>query len=758
MKLKILCHPQQSLWLKKIISSGLALGLIFNNISVSLAGVISEDGRYETFEGNNITIDNILEEDNVDVEIEGNTLVNLATVPDESHISYAGNHIGLKKSLEDKNVYRWEKQSSVGYEFYPKLYLSKNDKGLIQPNKTYTIQYKIKSSQNIDSGFCIANSDAYLGRVNNTVVLTNVTNGKNNKEKLVKEVFTTNAPTSPQEQLAIGFGLIRENEVDTVFPQWVEISDLVILEGDWSNTEIPSYFDGLKSFGELENPELMVKNKNILPNNFINKSWVEVYKNDARISSEFIPYKKNQEYTVYGMMKGINKDVFIEYSDHMYEFGETDEVNITRKRIAHFTLADKVTFVPDSNYKYMAIYVYSLEHPENYTEIAEISLCEGDTPPVNYVEPLNDNIKLNLKNSLKSLPNGVSDKIIEKNGQWVVERNCREVLLDGSESWTYVSINSDNYFRFQYRLDDMKSDNITISNYCDRFIVLSNTQWTSEREKLETDSGRRIGITISGSKLSSQDLKGFKEWLQVNPTKVVYQLVTPIYEPIENIGLTTYLDTTHISNNSTIPTSMKITVDRVVNRAQEAIELVKLCSTMENLSNARYWTNLLKESTKKDELNDEINNINKVEDLTIEKKTTTVNVDLYIKPQNSLSMSLSTNSIIFDEFDSTEDIEKLKAIDITVESSLPYRLNSYLVSEIKNKDSSNIIPKEQFNIRLNGEADYKAFNNINEKLVLKDDCLAGVDNIHSIDLILKSGKMNEADVYKTTLKFEAEQK
>ena len=45
----------------KIISKGLAIGLLFSNISTSFASTLSEDGRYETFEGNNITIDNILE-------------------------------------------------------------------------------------------------------------------------------------------------------------------------------------------------------------------------------------------------------------------------------------------------------------------------------------------------------------------------------------------------------------------------------------------------------------------------------------------------------------------------------------------------------------------------------------------------------------------------------------------------------------------------------------------------------------------------
>lgn len=103
-------------------------------------------------------------------------------------------------------------------------------------------------------------------------------------------------------------------------------------------------------------------------------------------------------------------------------------------------------------------------------------------------------------------------------------------------------------------------------------------------------------------------------------------------------------------------------------------------------------------------------------------------------------------------------MEKLNAINITVNSSLPYQLNSCLLEEIKNSDGSNKIEKELFNIKLNRETDYKAFNNINEKLVLKDNCLDGNNNQFGIDLIFRGSLSHKADVYKTVIKLEAEQK
>ena len=77
----------ESMKLHRLISSILVVSLLPINIStISNAGVLSEDNRYETFEGDNITINNILEEEKVDVEIEGNTLVNLLSKEDMTNM------------------------------------------------------------------------------------------------------------------------------------------------------------------------------------------------------------------------------------------------------------------------------------------------------------------------------------------------------------------------------------------------------------------------------------------------------------------------------------------------------------------------------------------------------------------------------------------------------------------------------------------------------------------------------------------------
>ena len=142
----------------------------------------------------------------------------------------------------------------------------------------------------------------------------------------------------------------------------------------------------------------------------------------------------------------------------------------------------------------------------------------------------------------------------------------------------------------------------------------------------------------------------------------------------------------------------------------------------------------------------------------LELKTASANLDIYIKCENMLLMSLDTNSITFEDFSGVEDMEKVNAVNISINSSLPYQLNAYLPTEIQNSDKSNTMDKRILNIKENSEADYKEFANINEKVVLKDNCPAGNDLVHGIDIKLKGGIAHEKDVYKTTIKFEAEQK
>ena len=139
-------------------------------------------------------------------------------------------------------------------------------------------------------------------------------------------------------------------------------------------------------------------------------------------------------------------------------------------------------------------------------------------------------------------------------------------------------------------------------------------------------------------------------------------------------------------------------------------------------------------------------------------KVVSSNLDVYIKSENILQMSLDTNSISFDDFSGIEDVEKINAVNLTINSSLPYQINAYLPTEIQNTDKTKTLDKSILNIKENSESAYQTFNNTTDKIVLKDNCSAGNQLTHGVDLKLSGGIAHEKDVYKAVIKLEVEQK
>ena len=134
------------------------------------------------------------------------------------------------------------------------------------------------------------------------------------------------------------------------------------------------------------------------------------------------------------------------------------------------------------------------------------------------------------------------------------------------------------------------------------------------------------------------------------------------------------------------------------------------------------------------------------------------NLDIYIKSENLLSMSLNTDVVSFENYSGVAPQEKLGAVNITINSSLPYDLSAYMPTEISNADGSKKIGFDIFNIKESSESVYQKFIDTTNKVILKSDCIKGNGKVHSIDLKLESNNAHKADVYRTVIKFEAQQK
>ncbi|MBP3887470.1 MAG: hypothetical protein J6F30_07415 [Cellulosilyticum sp.] len=199
----------------------------------------------------------------------------------------------------------------------------------------------------------------------------------------------------------------------------------------------------------------------------------------------------------------------------------------------------------------------------------------------------------------------------------------------------------------------------------------------------------------------------------------------------------------------------KINKDKTIEEV--AVDNALATLDLNDISDARNLVNQMDESIEKDRLHDMLNSIFP-NVASVSKETVSANADIYIVPKNTLSLSLDTNSVTFDDISATEDTEKKSAINITVSSSLPYDLNAYMPSRISNSDGSSVMDMDVLNIKESSENDYKIFANTTDKIILKGNNQGGSDVNHSIDLKLHMNKNYKTDVYRAVIKFEAEQK
>ena len=712
----------------KFCSKALVLSILFSSISnISMASSWSDDGRYETFEGNDIKINNVLEEDNIDLNIEGSSLVNYFNY--DSLYGYIEN---VKVNKNDKTILFKAEPNSDVCVFYDVLLDSK---------KTYTISFDVIDSTISSGWFCYLDTNPQYSSESWGVITPG------DKVQTVKKSFNLKDTENGTYKMYLRSTESEDNS-------FIKIKNVMILEGDWTNKDMPDYFEGMKSSGELEDNNIRIVSDSdsmvdLSPDNWetgsIHGGDGSFNDNRDRIrTKKFYELPRGNELFI--RQRGLYK-LAIRFYDENFNIIDGESTPYQG-----FIKVKKMNIPQGAKY-------YKLVCANSFNENTPISPSDiVNFTGIIFVPNIEKQLKLNQP--LRGTPTGIKDKIIKKDGKWAIERNYKEVILDGSENWD-IHPDVESWFF----TDDFKD--MGVGTHLEKSLLLSDKFTVHTYMDVLDIPNMNIAAGNPSSNIKRLILKNkscstveeWSRWLSNNPTKVIYKLQSPIYEPLNDeycINITQ--GTSYILSDLNIPVNMKITVDRVANKAAEAIELAKASPTVENLAQARMWINLLKESTLKDDFQDEVSDITNITGMQLEKKKVSANIDLYVKSENSLSMSLSTNSITFDNYTGTEDMEKLKAVEISINSSLPYDLNAYLETNFSNSDGSKNMDINTLKIKESSKSNYSSFTNLKEKVTLKEDCASGNYIKHDIDLKLESDNAHQADVYKTTVKFEAIQK
>jgi hypothetical protein len=144
-----------------------------------------------------------------------------------------------------------------------------------------------------------------------------------------------------------------------------------------------------------------------------------------------------------------------------------------------------------------------------------------------------------------SLPNSTKDTIEFRNGQAYHVQRVKKITFDGDsgEQWAIRPLtNQTTVIAFYIDISpEIIGQNISGITFNSQFINLASSSLnTSETEAISNyafwASNSRIVIAINRSRLTTQDVEGFKTWLASNPQDIYYQLATPIETPISVIG------------------------------------------------------------------------------------------------------------------------------------------------------------------------------------------------------------------------------
>ena len=449
--------------------------------------------------GAGIDIDkrNEVENSFTDVELSGNSLVNLFTTT--QNFTSAGSNIvrnGFVITLS--NTSEWTK---IGNRLN------------LKPNTTYYAQVTCKNkSSNVCSSYVRLSHDInHPDGINVAIFPANSTTTQNT-------VFTTDNTGLVLLSVERGQGT---NEC--IF------YDIILLEGNYTNKPIPQYFEGLKSVGEKENGNhkfsiASFNNGNVIVN--------PTYKTGFYVSLNNGVEQVNNDYSCTDFIRiESNKKIRVINTNFNIAFYNKDKKNIPIKvqdlsgRDTDFT-----TITPKESY-----YVrFSTANNAIGTE----GCFYGDNIGDINTEIRIDKKEISLNEPLRGIPNGVKDTIEKINGEWKIVRRCGEVVVDGTDYVVHDFPPSQNTtIAFAVKQGThLNVDNT--SAISDKFInVYGDNYWNDDKECFMSSVDNHFKFRITRNKLESEDEAGFKKWLSQNPTKIIYELATPIIESISPVTL-----------------------------------------------------------------------------------------------------------------------------------------------------------------------------------------------------------------------------
>lgn len=484
--------------------------------------------------------------------IEGNTLQNVKVKCDEINgsamsVDYSNGNITINFN------------STTYYNMF-----SRPENLIVKPNTKYTAILKIISnsaSSQVDL-FCGNTIENAQSKFETQCILRDVNVGEYKILLETKDDFS-NCQFGDRSFLASNS------------PDGTMVVQYYIIEGDWTNKEIPTYFKGLSCVGEKEPISISAIGKNICPPleiGSISNSTGADMPNDNLMRSKFIRVKPNTEYSCSnnGLSRGVN----------LYSFNQ--EKGLIKFDQAGDSNGNNVKFITDSNTHYIRVTI-GMNNSDKF-QIEENSICSE-------YEPYREEIQL-IHEPLRAIGD-IKDTIDVDRG--VITRRIGKIILDGSETWNKFNdssngVNSDKWYFYTKQFNMSLTENAIADS-----LVYAKNSLLIEKSFYISPSLQEIGIRNYDYSTSEQ----FKTYLKANPITVLYELETPIEEKINIAPLRLFEEVRSVELVSNIkptvvfdyPTNLKSIVESNTNAINKLYDERTITSNPNLLINGDFIVN-----------------------------------------------------------------------------------------------------------------------------------------------------------------------
>ena len=342
--------------------------------------------------------------------------------------------------------------------------------------------------------------------------------------------------------------------------------EVMLLEGNVIDKTIP-YFKGIKSaFEGKDKIEVLSTGKNLFDMGKIVFADFEFEKYQHSYYGKAFHFKPNTTYTIVPYLTSEILDTTVWTVFNVFVNGQKIEViNVNKTGSNNHNTTIARVFTTDSTGEVgFSIYAHNGQE-SSWLGNLPFSIIMTESRDEQPYEPYKSNsTKIPLLSPLRSLPNGVCDEIIldrENNKAKIIQR-VGKVILDGSENWGYTPDWVKGETIGFYLLND-KSNGFCLS---DKFIFYHGIN-SVDHECVSFPKNAWLGVRIKVDKLGTQDVDGFKQYLQQNPLTVYYDLATPIVTEIDLEGYPYVYKDGHIFLNSEVAPTTEIIYS--INQAQQ---------------------------------------------------------------------------------------------------------------------------------------------------------------------------------------------